>query len=40
MLKVHYRDGGSQFSVIVAKYYVRKLAAPLINRFRQRKAAG
>jgi len=36
MLRVHYRDGGSLFSVIVAKYYVRKLAAPLIN-LRRRK---
>jgi len=31
MLRVHYRDGGSPFSMIVAKYYLRKLAAPLIN---------
>lgn len=31
MLRVHYRDGGSWFSVIVAKYWLRKLAAPLIN---------
>jgi glycosyltransferase involved in cell wall biosynthesis len=31
MLKVHYRDGGGPFSVIVAKYYVRKLVAPLWN---------
>jgi hypothetical protein len=31
MLRVHYRDGGGPFSLIVAKYYVRKLAAPLIN---------
>jgi len=29
MIKVHYRDGGSFFSVIVAKYYIRKLIAPL-----------
>jgi glycosyltransferase involved in cell wall biosynthesis len=29
MLRVHYRDGGSFLSVIVAKYYVRKLIAPL-----------
>jgi glycosyltransferase involved in cell wall biosynthesis len=32
MIKVHYRDGGSFFSVIVAKYYLRKLMAPLWNR--------
>jgi glycosyltransferase involved in cell wall biosynthesis len=31
MLRVHYRDGGSFISVIVAKYYVRKLVAPLWN---------
>ena len=29
MLRVHYRDGGSFFSVIVAKYYLRKLIGPL-----------
>ena len=29
MLRVHYRDGGSFLSVIVAKYYIRKLIAPL-----------
>src|SRR5512143_3777893 len=31
MVRVHYRDGGSFFSVIVAKYYIRKLIAPLWN---------
>jgi glycosyltransferase involved in cell wall biosynthesis len=31
MIRVHYRDGGSFFSVIVAKYYLRKLVAPLWN---------
>ncbi len=36
MLKVHYRDGGSFFAPIVAKYYVRKLVAPYIN-WRRRK---
>lgn len=36
MMKVHYRDGGSFFSVIVAKYYTRKLMAPLWN-WRKRK---
>jgi hypothetical protein len=36
MLKVHYRDGGSPFSVIVAKYWLRKLAAPFINWRRKR----
>lgn len=37
MLKVHYRDGGSFFAPIVAKYYLRKLVAPLLNWNRQRK---
>jgi glycosyltransferase involved in cell wall biosynthesis len=31
MLKVHYRDGGSWFSVIQAKYYLRKVLAPLLR---------
>jgi glycosyltransferase involved in cell wall biosynthesis len=31
MVRVHYRDGGSFFSTIVAKYYIRKLIAPLWN---------
>ena len=39
MLRVHYRDGGSKFSVIVAKYYIRKLVAPLWN-WRRRKQLG
>ncbi len=39
MLRVHYRDGGSPFSIIVAKYWARKLAAPFINR-RRRKMFG
>ncbi|MCS6993865.1 MAG: glycosyltransferase [Anaerolineales bacterium] len=36
MLRIHYRDGGSWFAPIVAKYYLRKLAAPLINWRRRR----
>jgi glycosyltransferase involved in cell wall biosynthesis len=36
MIRVHYRDGGSFLSVIVAKYYIRKLIAPLWN-WRRRK---
>jgi glycosyltransferase involved in cell wall biosynthesis len=36
MLKVHYRDGGSVFAPIVAKYYLRKVVAPLLNWRRQR----
>ena len=39
MLQVHYRDGGSRFSVIVAKYYIRKLIAPWWN-WRLRKKMG
>jgi len=31
MLKVHYRDGGTFFAPLVAKYYVRKLVAPWLN---------
>ncbi len=31
MLRVHYRDGGKWHSPLVAKYYIRKIAAPLIN---------
>ncbi|MBI3737485.1 MAG: glycosyltransferase [Chloroflexi bacterium] len=31
MIRVHYRDGGSFFSVIIAKYFIRKLVAPLWN---------
>lgn len=31
MLRVHRRDGGSWFSVIHAKYIIRRLVAPLIN---------
>ncbi len=29
MLRVHYRDGGSFFSIIAAKYYLRKIIGPL-----------
>ncbi len=36
MLRVHYRDGGSFFSVLVMKYYLRKIIAPLINLRRRR----
>lgn len=36
MLRVHYRDGGSLLSVIVAKYGLRRLAAPYINWRRRR----
>ena len=40
MLRVHYRDGGSFFSVIVAKYYIRKLIAPLWNWRRHKMLKG
>lgn len=36
MLRVHYRDGGSFFSIINAKYYIRKLIAPIWNWRRRR----
>jgi len=36
MLRIHYRDGGSFFSFLVMKYYIRKMVAPLIN-WRRRK---
>lgn len=36
MIRVHYRDGGSFFSTIVAKYYIRRLVAPLWNWRRRR----
>jgi len=36
MLRVHYREGGSFFSVIVAKNYVRKVVSPLITWRRRR----
>ena len=38
MLKVHKREGGSAFSVIVAKYWLRRLLFPLIRMNRQRMA--
>jgi glycosyltransferase involved in cell wall biosynthesis len=36
VLKVHYRDGGSWWSVLVAKYYIRKLVFPLLSARRKR----
>jgi glycosyltransferase involved in cell wall biosynthesis len=36
MLRVHYRDGGSFFSIIVARYYIRRLFGPILN-WRRRK---
>jgi glycosyltransferase involved in cell wall biosynthesis len=40
MLRIHYRDGGTFFSIIVAKYYLRKLLAPIWNMRRRRMLAG
>ncbi|MFZ3151862.1 MAG: glycosyltransferase family 2 protein [Anaerolineaceae bacterium] len=40
MLRVHYRDGGKPFSVIVAKYWVRKLVAPVLMRRRKKQLSG
>ena len=37
MLKVHYRDGGSWFGVLPAKYIIRKAVAPLISARRRAK---
>lgn len=36
MLRVHYRDGGSFFSTIVARYYLRRLFGPVLT-WRRRK---
>jgi glycosyltransferase involved in cell wall biosynthesis len=36
MLRVHRRDGGGWFAQIVARYYLRKLVAPLLNWRRRR----
>jgi hypothetical protein len=36
MIRIHYRDGGGFLSIIVAKYYIRKLIAPVWN-WRRRK---
>jgi len=37
MMRVHYREGGSFFSVINAKYHIRKIIAPWWNRRRRKK---
>lgn len=36
MLRVHYRDGGSFFSTIVLKHYIRLLAGPMLRWKRRR----
>jgi glycosyltransferase involved in cell wall biosynthesis len=35
MIRVHRRDGGKWFSIITAKYMIRKVVAPLLNWRRQ-----
>lgn len=40
MLRVHWREGGSWFAPIVAKYWLRRVAAPLIHARRRRMLAG
>lgn len=40
MLRVHRREGGSWFSFITFKYYLRRLLAPLLARRRQRLMQG
>jgi glycosyltransferase involved in cell wall biosynthesis len=40
MLRIHYRDGGRFLSLIVAKYYLRKLFAPFLNWRRRQLLAG
>lgn len=36
MMQLHYRDGGSFLSIITAKYYLRRLVAPIL-RWRRRR---
>jgi glycosyltransferase involved in cell wall biosynthesis len=36
MLRVHYRDGGSPFAIIVAKSHLRRWLAPLLRQRRRR----
>lgn len=36
MLRIHYRDGGTLFSQLVARYYVRLLIAPFLRWKRRR----
>jgi len=36
MVKIHYRDGGNFFSPLIAKFYIRKLIAPVIKARRKR----
>jgi hypothetical protein len=36
MLRVHYRDGGSFFSTLVARYYLRRVFGPFLSRRRRK----
>ena len=36
MVRVHFREGGSKFSILTVKYLIRRLAAPLITWRRRR----
>ncbi len=38
MMTIHYRDGGKWLSVMNAKYYLRKVLAPLVTYRRNKKA--
>jgi glycosyltransferase involved in cell wall biosynthesis len=40
MLKVYYRDGGSWFGVLPAKYLIRKAVGPLLSARRRAKLSG
>ena len=40
MLRVHYRDGGNWFSILPAKYLIRKIIAPFWRRRLQYKMSG
>jgi glycosyltransferase involved in cell wall biosynthesis len=40
MLKIHYRDGGSWFGILPAKYLLRKAVGPLLRARRRAKLSG
>lgn len=37
MIRVHYRDGGAFFSIIILKHLIRKILGPLRNKLKYRK---
>ncbi|MDH3944161.1 MAG: glycosyltransferase [Anaerolineae bacterium] len=37
MVRIHRRDGGSWFSILILKYYLRRLLAPLVTWRRRRR---